>query len=108
VTRELWIGLAEVRQRAGAGILLDRNQAYVNVLAPARDVDGFRLAVERALDEMGFDLIEFEDAESFRARQASFRMGEDLLRLAAEADATGATRLGTFHTWRSEGDEPEG
>jgi hypothetical protein len=108
VIRETWIGLAEVRQRAGASVLLDRNQAFVNVLAPAGDFDSFRLAVERALAEMGFDLIALEDAESLRARQVSFEVAEDLLQLAVEVEVTGATRFGTFHTWRSEGDEAEG
>lgn len=106
--RELWIGLAEVRQRAGASVLLDRNQAFVNALAPASDLDSFRLAVERGLDEMGFDLIALEDAESLRARQVSFQVAEDLLQLAAEVEVTGATRFGTFHTWRSEGNDSEG
>jgi hypothetical protein len=108
MTHEVWIGLAEARQRPGAGVLLDRNEAAVNVLANASDVTEFRQAVYKALDELGFDLVDLEDPAPLRARRAQFEVSSDLIALGEEVRRDGSTRFGTFHTWVSDkGAEPE-
>jgi hypothetical protein len=99
---EVWIGLAEVQQRPGAGVLMDRTAAFVNVLAVARDEATFREAVAAALGNVGFDCIELEDPEPLRLRVAHFEVAQELLSLAHEVRATGEPRFGTFNTWISE------
>jgi hypothetical protein len=99
---EVWIGLVEVRQRPGAGVMLDRNEAFTNALARANDQTSYRQAVEHALDELGFDLVSIEDAEPLRERVANFEVAGDLLELAGMVEIGGAPRFGEFHTWRSD------
>jgi hypothetical protein len=98
----VWIGLAELRQRAGAGVLLDRNNAFTNVLALAQNVDGFRDAVARALAEEGFDLVDLEDAEPLHLRLMTHSVDEELLKLASEVQRTGQPLFGRLHTWISD------
>lgn len=98
----VWIGLAQVLQRPGAGVLLDRNRAYVNILAMARAVAGFEQEAREACAALGFELVELEDVEPFETRAAAAQISQALLSLAKEVESTGAPRLGAFHTWTSE------
>lgn len=102
VTPEVWIGLAEVRQRPGAGVLLDRNAAAVNVLALAADAQGFTAAATSALGKLGFDLVDMEDAEPLRLRVQKYSVDEALLTLAKDVERTRRPMFGTFHTWISD------
>lgn len=97
----MWIGLAEVHQRPGANVLLDRNDAFVNVLAQAYDRASFHRAIVSALHGIGFELIQLDDAEPLRVRLESYDLEDEVLQLAQEVKATGEPRLGQFHTWRS-------
>ncbi len=99
--QQVWIGLVEVRQRPGAGVLMDRNGAHVNVLAMAASSSGYHRAVAEALDNMGFDLVEIEDPEPLCQRRQAFEVSDDLLALANEVAQDGVTRMGTFFTWMS-------
>lgn len=60
---EVWIGLVEIRQRPGAGVLLDSNDALVNTLAIARDIDEHATSVRHAFDSLGFVVKGIEDPE---------------------------------------------
>lgn len=99
---EIWIGLAEVRHRPGAGVLLDRNTAYTNALALARDSSEFEEVVREAAAKIGFDLITVEECEPLRARLVHHTISTDLEELAQEVSASGTPRFGTFFTWISE------
>jgi hypothetical protein len=99
---EVWIGLATVHQRPGAGILLDENDAYVQMLAWASSPDDFRFAVEQAFDEYGFDLLELEDVESLALRRQRAVVDPDLIAKAEEVKLTGFPRFGSFVTWQSD------
>ena len=99
---EVWIGLAKVRQRPGAGVLMDRNEAFVNVLACANDEAGFQGTVEQGLSYIGFDLVELEDSEPLHQRQENYVVDEELLALADEVRSSGSPRFGSFHTWVSD------
>lgn len=98
---EVWIGLAEVEQMPGTGVLLDRNLAFVNVLSLAHDEHHFRSAVELGLEQLGFKLLELEDAEPFLVRAAAFQVGAALLGLADLVQRSGQIQLGEFFTWTS-------
>jgi hypothetical protein len=49
---DVWIGLAEVEQRPGAGVLMDENKAFVQVLALASDEREYRSVAAAALDDL--------------------------------------------------------
>lgn len=99
---EVWIGLAEAKQRPGTGVLADRNNAFVNVLALASSKGEFREAAADALERVGFVIVSLEDIEPLSRRVRSHSVASDLLRLADDVRATGTPRLGTFHTWDRE------
>lgn len=99
---QVWIGLAEVLHRPGAGSLMDRNSAYVNVLAMATTALDFEKLARDAFAVAGFDLVELDDAEPFAKRTADMQVDDTLFALAKSVEATGIPRFGTFHTWTSE------
>lgn len=96
---QVWIGLAEVRQRPGAQVLMDRNHAVVNVLALSRDEREFRATVASALSAAGFDLVDLEDPESLQVRRSRYMVDDGLLLLADRVLSTGTPQFGNFHTW---------
>ena len=96
---EVWIGLAEVVQRPGAGMLMDRNQAFVHVLAMARDEETFRRLAVVALGDLGFDCVEIEEPEPLEQRRAQYHVADDLLSLASEVRTTGKPLVGKLFTW---------
>lgn len=98
---EVWIGLVEIRQCPGAGVLLDRNEAVTNVLALANNEACFRQAVTEAFSRLGFDVVDLEDPEPLAQRLEAFTVSDDLLRLAQEVRLTSMPRFGTFNTWRA-------
>jgi hypothetical protein len=99
--RQVWIGLATVHQRPGAGVLMDRNDAFVNVLALASTQGEFTDVVRDDLAQLGFDLVELEDTERLSERRESFTIPEEINRLAELALATAKTQFDAFHTWAS-------
>jgi hypothetical protein len=99
--RQVWIGLAEVTQYPGSGVLLDRNDAYVNVLALAASASEFHQTAEAALTKLGFQMVELEDSEPLDRRLEGTEGGAELLALAREVEASGEPRFGPFHTWTS-------
>jgi hypothetical protein len=85
---------------------MDRNAAFVNILAMADSASMYHHAVEGALSKIGFELIGLEDTEPLRQRKDEFEVSDDLLALAAEVAQDGEPRFGSFHTWSSnDGDE---
>lgn len=96
---EVWIGLAKVRQRPGAGVLLDRNEAYTNVVALANDEVFFRHVVADSFSRLGFDVVTLDEPEPLAQRLEAFTVSDELLRLAQEVRSSGTPRFDTFQTW---------
>lgn len=80
---------------------MDRNAAFVNILAMADSASAYHHAVEGTLCKIGFDLIGLEDTDPLRQREHGFQVSDDLLALAAEVGQDGEPRFGSFHTWTS-------
>jgi len=99
---EVWIGLAQLSQRPGTGVLMDRNLAYATVLGLADSADSFKKVVGDAADRMGFDLLELEEEEPVRVRQLRCEVPAAALRLASEVSDTREVRFSPFYTWISE------
>jgi hypothetical protein len=97
--KELWIGLAHVKQQFRNGVLGDADQAYVNVMALAKDSVDFHLQVKQAIHDLDLILIDLEDAETMASRLSKHSLHEDLSNLAEEVKQTGGVRFDVFQTF---------
>jgi len=95
---EIWIGLAQVRQKAG-GPLGQHDQAFVTVLAPAPSREAFRRRVKTGLSDLALQLVRLERAKPLRIWLSSYNPDESLLELAEQAERIGAATFDTFHTF---------
>lgn len=84
---------------------MDRNDAFVNVMALASTLVEFTQLVRDDLAQLGFDLIELEEPERLSERRESFIIPEEIDRLAELTLATAKVQFDAFHTWASD-DEP--
>ena len=98
-SKEIWIGLALVKQPLRNGPLGDADQAYVNVLALAIDGSDLRAQIREALKQLGLTLINLKDAETLKARLSKHSVHGDLRNLAEEVELTGALQFDTFQTF---------
>jgi hypothetical protein len=97
--KELWIGLARVKQLNRAGALGDADQAYVNVIALARSRTDFRSQIKQALTELDLVLIRLEDPEPLAFRRSKHSIHQELRDLAKQVSRTASLRFGTFHSF---------
>jgi hypothetical protein len=102
--RQVWAGLASVHQHPGAGVLLDRNDAFVNAVALAHTAEEFTQFVRGALSQLGFELVDLEEIEPLALRRRSFRDSEEMERLVEMVQTSGTVEFGAFHTWVSDDD----
>jgi hypothetical protein len=103
--RQAWVGLATVHQHPGAGVLLDRNDAFVNAVALAHTAEEFTELVRGALSRLGFDLVDLEEIEPLAHRRLSYAIPEEMERLAEMTQISATIQFGAFHTWVSDDDE---
>ncbi len=103
MTRQVWIGMAQVEPRKGNNVLEGAVGAFVNALAIADDETEWQARTRDALREIGFDLKAFEDAEPFWAREHSANPSEELRRYAEEARLSGEVRFGCFQAFDTSG-----
>ena len=101
--REVWIGLATVHQRPGAGILMDENDAFVPMLAWARSSAEFASEIAKAFNDYGFDVLDLESVEALSERLQHSTVEASLLEKATEVEETKLPRFGSFVTWLSDG-----
>jgi hypothetical protein len=83
--KEIWIGLAKVKQPERNGVLGDADQAYTNVLALAKTKFGFRKQAKQAIEELGLQLMRLEDAEPIKFRSLKYSVPKKTLALADKA-----------------------
>jgi hypothetical protein len=83
---------------------MDRNEAYVNVAAPATSLEGFTQAVSLAAEDIGFEVIEIEDPEPYEKRRREVGIPPEMQEIANEARRANQVAFGSFFTWVSESD----
>lgn len=79
----------------------------MNVVASAADLSEFEQKVKLALDELGLDLIEMEDAEALPLTLSKAHVSEEVLTMAKTVRKAGSVAFGTFYVFdESPGGEP--
>lgn len=105
MSREVWIGMVNIRPQVGNDLLEGHSGAYVNVLTPAEDLADYGIRVSGALAEMGFDVIEIDDAEPMTQRVRSYVVDPGLKQLAVEVKRDWKLRVGSFHSYTDDDDD---
>lgn len=98
-----WIGLIEVVPREGSKFLGSAEGAFVNVAALASNASDYKVIVERALSELGLDLVGVEDAEPLSSRLKKWTVDDEIKDMAETVKRIGSVAFGTFDTFKTEG-----
>lgn len=97
--KNLWIGLAQVKQSKRNGALGNADQAYVNVLTLALNKADFIAQLQEELSKLNLIFIKLKDAETMQNRLSKHSLHEDLHDLAEDVVRTGALRFDVFCTF---------
>lgn len=99
-SRELWVGLVEVRPESG-DILGDAKGAFVDVVTWASDPEEYRRNADLVLGELGLFVVEVENPEPVAARRSKVATFDEELEdmIDRARDIPNAIIYGTFHTW---------
>jgi hypothetical protein len=96
------IGLVHVRAKTTNQILSTARGAYANALALANDEESFRFEIRAALETLGLDVDEVEDAEPFDVRLSAHSVDLELEDLANQVNVACSVQFGTFHSYRDD------
>jgi hypothetical protein len=99
-SKQLWIGLVEVRP-AGGDVLGDAKGAFVHIVTWASDRDEYRRKADSVLARLGLFVVEVENPEPVadtRRRGTTWEEEVEDMILRAQ-DLPNAIIYGTFHTW---------
>ena len=95
----LWKALVGTVQRPGVSFLGEAKGAYVNVVASAADLPELEQKVKLALDELGLDLLEMDDAEILPLTLSKAHVSEEILTMAKTVRRLGSVAFGTFYVF---------
>jgi hypothetical protein len=95
----LWKTLVGTVQRPGVSFLGEARGAYVNVVASAADLSELQQKVKLALDELGLDLIEMDDAEVLPVVLSKARVSEEVITMAKTVRKVDSVAFGTFYVF---------
>lgn len=100
--KEIWIGLAKVKQNNRDGVLGDADEAYTNAIALAKSKVDFRSQVKLAVENLGLQLPRLESAEPLKVRLSKFTVHKDLIALAKDVEKDGQVAFGVFYSFDEE------
>ena len=95
----LWKILVGTIQRPGVSFLGEAKGAYVNVVASAADLSELEQKVKLALDELGLELIEMDDAEVLPLTLSKARISEEVITMAKTVRKLDSVAFGTFYVF---------
>ena len=95
----LWKALVGAVQRGGVSFLGEAKGAYVNVVASAADLSELEQKVKLALDELGLDLIEIDDAVVLPLTLSEAHISEEVLTMAKTVRKLDSVAFGTFYVF---------
>ena len=97
--KELWIGLAHIKQTQRNGTLDDADEAFVNVIGLALGKADFRSQIKEALDPLNLILVRLKDVELMAERLKKHTIHEDLHAIAEEVQSSGTLGFDVFATF---------
>ena len=100
--KQLWIGLVGADQRPGVSFLGDAKGGYMNVVASAANAGEFEQKVKRALDELGLELIDMDDAEPLAKRLSRETATEEVSNMANTVRKLDSVAFGTFYRYEND------
>ena len=100
--KQVWIGLVGADQREGVSFLGDAKGGYVNVVASAANAGEFERKVKRALDELGLELIDIDDAEPLAQRLSRETATEEVSNMAKTVRKLDSVAFGTFYRYEND------
>src|SRR5215467_317381 len=95
----LWKTLVGTVQRPGVSFLGEAKGAYVNVVASAADISELEQKVKLALDELGLDLVEMDEAEVLPLTLSKASVSEEVLTMAKTVRRLDSVAFGTFYVF---------
>ena len=99
---EVWIGLAHVVFTPKDQRFKGAHGAYVNVLASAPSLHGFRREIQRTTKQTGLKLLSLGDIELLNQRLRKRRLDSGLLKLSEEVKRTHRVCFDVFFTYVKE------
>ena len=95
----LWKALVGTVQRPGVSFLGEAKGAYVNVVASAADLSELEQKVTLALNELGLDLIEMDDAVVLPLTLSKAQVSEEVITMAKTVGKLDSVAFGTFYVF---------
>jgi hypothetical protein len=95
----MWTALAHVMPRVGEDPLDGARGAFVHAVGPAPSSSEFEERLRSLVAGLGLQLIELDDLEEIGERRSKYELTDELRAMAAQSDATGEIKLGSFHTY---------
>ncbi len=99
-TKELWIGMVEVRAARATDILADAKGAFVNLVTWTSEKNEFKNSAELVLGNLGLLVVGIENPEPVSVRREKAELEDEIEDMVARAENNpNAIIYGTFHTW---------
>ena|SRR5581483_7691562 len=99
ITKDVWIGLANVVPCEGNGELGNAKGAYVKVFALASSPSEFKEKIAAAFLTMDFELKDVEEIETFTSFDHKYSASQDFHELAEQAQSDNNVVFDTFHVY---------
>ena len=99
-TKQLCIGLAEVRASERSDVLEDMKGAFVNIVTWAASAEEFKYNAELVLSKLHLFVVEIQDFEVVSRRRKKVEFSEEIEDMIERAECNpNAIIYGTFHTY---------
>jgi len=95
----IWKALVGVTQREGISFLGTAQGGYVNVVAAAANLSEFTQKVKAALDELGLELIDLDEAEMLPVTLSKANVSDEIRTMANTVRKNDSIAFGTFYVF---------
>ncbi len=96
----LWIAMVHVKPKPQSSALSKGAKgAYANAIGMAKNVHEFEKQAREALRDMGLELVEFEDAQTFDERVEAHEVSNELWKLAESVENSDQVYFDAFYNY---------
>jgi len=100
-SRNIWIGLVEVKPNQDQTVLGDAEGAFVNIVCVATGADTFARYIAHAIEDLDLTLVAINNAQPLGRAMEQKEIDEDLIKSAAALREPGELAWGAFHAYQS-------